>query len=110
MSDREISVMKRQYRDFSEFYPFYLSEHQHPINRRMHFLGLSLGIIAIVYAIVSGNPWWLLAGLIAAYACAWLGHFVFEKNQPATFKHPLYSFIGDWVMYKDIWTGKVKLS
>jgi len=109
MDDPEISVMQRQYGNFWEFYPFYLSEHQHPVNRRMHFLGISLGLIAIVYTIVSGDLWWLLAGLIAAYACAWLGHFLFEKNRPATFKYPLYSFMGDWVMYKDIWVGKVKL-
>ena len=51
---------------------------------------------------------YLLAGLLVGYAFAWVGHFGFEKNRPASFKRPLYRFMGDWVMYKDIWTGKVR--
>jgi hypothetical protein len=49
-----------------------------------------------------------LYGLLCGYGCAWIGHFGFEKNKPASFKRPLYSFMGDWVMYKDMWTGKIK--
>jgi hypothetical protein len=49
------------------------------------------------------NPWWLLAGLLCGYGFAWIGHFGFEKNKPASFKRPLYSFMGDWVMYRDMW-------
>jgi len=30
-----------------------------------------------------------------------------EKNQPATFRHPFYSFMGDWVMYWQMLTGQV---
>ena len=58
-------------------------------------------------AVISGNPWWFLAALLSGYAFAWIGHFFFEKNRPATFKHPFYSFAGDWVMYKDILFGKI---
>ena len=101
--------MAGPYQSFSEFYPFYLSEHRNPANRRMHFLGTTVGVVAVVIAILGFNFWWLLAGMLAGYACAWFGHFMYEKNQPATFKYPLYSFIGDWVMYKDILTGKIKL-
>lgn len=101
--------MAGPYQSFSEFYPFYLSEHCNPANRRMHFLGTTLGVVAIVNVMVGLSFWWLLAGLLAGYACSWFGHFMFEKNQPATFKYPLYSFMGDWVMYKDILTGKIKL-
>jgi hypothetical protein len=54
------------------------------------------------------NFWWLLAGLAAGYASAWVGHFFFENNRPATFTHPLYSFFGDWVMWKDMLSGRIR--
>jgi hypothetical protein len=46
---------------------------------------------------------------VAGYGFAWIGHFAFEKNRPATFRHPLYSLMGDWVMYWDVLRGKVKI-
>lgn len=99
----------RQFQTFAEFYPFYLGEHSDRNCRRMHFLGSSLGLVCLALLIWTGQPQYLLYGLLAGYACAWVGHFVFEKNKPASFKRPLYSFMGDWVMYKDMWLGKVSL-
>lgn len=96
-----------QLHSFAEFYPFYLSEHRNPTCRRLHFVGSSLGLVCLALAVATGNAWWLLAGLLCGYAFAWIGHFGFEKNQPASFKRPLYSFMGDWVMYKDIWTRRI---
>ena len=60
-------------------------------------------------SLIQGRPWLLLAALLCGYGFAWVGHFFFEKNRPATFKHPLYSFVGDWAMFKDILTGKIRL-
>ena len=100
-------VDPRTFQSFAEFYPFYLGEHNNRTCRRLHFVGSSLGLGFLVVAIVTGNPLWILAGLVCGYAFAWIGHFGFEKNKPASFKRPLYSFMGDWVMYKDIWTGKI---
>lgn len=98
-----------RFASFREFYPFYLSEHANRISRRLHFIG-SCGVLALLaVAVVRGNPWWALGALLCGYGFAWVGHFFFEKNRPATFKHPLYSFVGDWVMFKDILSGKVKL-
>jgi hypothetical protein len=57
--------------------------------------------------LATGGWFWLVAGLLCGYGFAWVGHFVFEKNKPASFKRPLYSFMGDWVMYKDIWSGRI---
>ncbi|WP_029921079.1 Mpo1-like protein [Nevskia soli] len=93
---------------FSQFYPFYLSEHADRTCRRLHFVGTSLVILVAVSAIASGRLelLWLLP--ILGYGFAWVGHFYFEKNRPATFKYPFYSFMGDFVMYKDIWTGKIR--
>ena len=62
----------------------------------------------LLHAFSTLNFWWLLAGLAAGYAFAWVGHFFFEKNRPATFTHPLYSFMGDWVMWKDMLTGRIR--
>ena len=95
------------FKTFAEFYPFYLGEHQNPTCRRMHFVGSTLGLICLVGLVATGDWLFLLYGLLLGYAFAWIGHFVFEKNKPASFKRPLYSFMGDWVMYKDIWTGKI---
>ena len=99
----------RSFKSFAEFYPFYLSEHNNLTCRRLHFAGSSLSLLCFAALLVTRNPWWLLAGLLVGYGFAWVGHFGFEKNKPPSFKRPLYSFMGDWVMYKDIWTGKVKL-
>lgn len=96
------------YSSFREFYPFYLGEHRDRTCRRLHFVGTSAALGCIVAAILHDNPWWLLGALLCGYAFAWVGHFFFEKNRPATFKHPFYSFLGDWVMYKDILIGKIR--
>ena len=93
---------------FADFYPFYLSEHSNRSNRRLHFIGTSLGIAAILHSLSTLDFRWLLGGLVAGYGCAWVGHFFIERNRPATFTYPLYSFMGDWVMWKDILTGKIR--
>jgi hypothetical protein len=99
----------RRFATFREFYPFYLSEHANRTSRRLHFAG-SCGVLAIVAAaIVARDARWLLAALACGYGFAWIGHFFFEKNRPATFRHPFYSFAGDWVMFADILRGKVRL-
>ncbi|TDP74811.1 Mpo1-like protein [Roseateles toxinivorans] len=92
---------------FAEFYPFYLSEHRNPTCRRLHFLGSTLVLVCLALLLTTGQLRFVLYALLCGYGFAWIGHFVFEKNRPASFKRPLYSFMGDWVMYRDIWTGKV---
>jgi len=93
---------------FADFYPFYLSEHSNRLNRRLHFVGTTLGLAALLHSLSTLDFWWLLGGVIAGYACAWIGHFFIEKNRPATFSYPMYSFMGDWVMWKDMLTGKIR--
>ena len=96
-----------RYASFREFYPFYLSEHANRTSRRLHFIGSCGVLVLVVVAIMQRDPWWLLGALACGYGFAWVGHFVFEKNRPATFRHPLYSFMGDWVMFKDILIGRI---
>lgn len=101
--------MQTSPKSFKEFYPFYLKEHSHPVCRLLHFLGSLLIIFLLIFMFIS-QFWWVLIALpVVGYGFAWVGHFIFEKNKPATFKYPLYSLIGDWVMFKDILFGKVKL-
>jgi hypothetical protein len=98
-----------RYANFREFYPYYLSEHANAMCRRMHFIGTSLVLIVFAVAVVTRDARWLWLAPLCGYGFAWLGHFVFEKNRPATFSHPLYSLAGDWVMYADILRGRVSL-
>lgn len=95
------------FRNFGEFYPHYLSEHADPTCRRLHFVGTSLVLGFLVATVVTLNPWWLLGMPLAGYGFAWVGHFFFEHNRPATFTHPLWSFMGDFVMYRDMLTGRI---
>jgi hypothetical protein len=99
--------MSRSYARFRDFYPFYLGEHSNRTCRRLHFAGSTLVLITFVALLVSGHwLWWFLLPLFG-YGFAWVGHFFFEKNRPATFTHPIYSFMGDWVMFRDIIAGKI---
>jgi hypothetical protein len=93
---------------FADFYPYYLGEHQNRACRRLHFAGSVLVLGFVVRAIATANPHWLWPALLSGYGFAWVGHFFFEHNRPATFKQPLYSFIGDWVMFKDILIGRIR--
>jgi hypothetical protein len=98
---------ERTFSSFADFYPYYLEEHSNPACRRLHYVG-SLLVLAVLAYVLFTQSWLLLLALpVIGYGFAWIGHFVFEKNKPATFKHPLYSFMGDWVMLKDGLTGRI---
>lgn len=97
----------RRFASFAEFYPFYLGEHANRTCRRLHFVGTTLVIACLVTLALTRNPWWIAAALACGYGFAWVGHFVFERNRPATFRHPVYSFIGDWAMYRDVLIGRI---
>lgn len=101
--------MASKFQSFADFYPFYLGEHSDVNCRRLHFVGSALVPAILAYALATQNWLALLALPVVGYGFAWIGHFVFEKNRPATFEYPLYSLMGDWVMFKDILTGKVKI-
>lgn len=96
-------------KNYQEFYKFYLTEHHDLTCRRLHFVGSSIGLLMISKAIQKKQKRYLAYGVLAGYACAWVGHFGFEKNKPASFKQPLYSFISDWRMFAHIVTGQISL-
>lgn len=96
-------------RNYHEFYRFYLTEHSNIMSRRLHAAGSTIGLYFFSKAIRQRKAKYFVYGLVSGYACAWVGHFVFEKNKPASFKQPLYSFISDWRMLSDILRGRLSL-
>jgi hypothetical protein len=102
------SPPQNHFATFAEFYPYYLSEHRHPVCRRLHFVGTALTLGCRAAAVVSSNPWWLTGMPIAGYSFAWVGHFLFEKNRPATFDYPLYSLLADFVLFRDMLVGRIR--
>lgn len=92
---------------FSEFWPYYLSEHRNPLNRRLHFVGTSILNGVVVVAALTGRPTLLLLCPLFGYGFAWYGHFRVEHNRPATFRHPIWSLMGDYKMYGQMLTGRL---
>ncbi len=101
--------MEKKYQSLKEFYPFYLSEHTNLTCRRLHFFGTTLVFIFLGLFLYTLNFGYFLLIPISGYGFAWIGHFFFEKNKPATFQYPLYSFCSDFIMYWDILNGRVKI-
>lgn len=99
-----------KFASFKEFYPYYLNEHRNRTCKILHFIGTSLVITCVWMAITNGN-WGLLKFVpLVGYGFAWIGHFQFEKNRPATFKHPLYSLRADFVMFWHLLSGKLSFN
>ncbi|HEU4775746.1 MAG TPA: DUF962 domain-containing protein [Telluria sp.] len=104
----EAEIRQARFKTFRAFYPYYLSEHANPVCRRLHFIGSSLIILMVGISAATGNLALLWSLPLIGYGCAWIGHFFFEHNRPATLTYPLYSLLGDWVMFRDILTGRVR--
>jgi hypothetical protein len=96
------------YRTLKEFYPFYLSEHSNRISRRLHFVGTSIALVLLMTASLTSMAWLVAVAFVQGYAFAWVGHFFFEHNKPATFVYPWLSFLSDWRMWWDMLTGKIR--
>jgi hypothetical protein len=102
MADPDPSPAPSGFSSFEEFYPFYLAEHGDRTSRRLHFLGTTLALLILVYALATRRWAALLIVPIVGYGFAWIGHYRFEKNRPATFRHPLYSLMGDFRLWLDM--------
>jgi len=108
MDSRAAAPKESGFRNFAEFYSFYLSEHRHPVSRALHFAGTWGTVLCLAGLLVSGNLWWLCGAAASGYSFAWLGHFQFERNRPATFRYPFYSLAADFRMWWDLNLGKLK--
>lgn len=97
----------REFKSFAEFWPYYLNEHSKSVTRLLHGLG-SLTAIGVVVFVIAIGKWWLFPlALVPGYGLAWIGHFFIEKNRPATFTYPLWSFMGDWKMLALMLLGRL---
>ncbi len=102
--------MEKKYNSLKEFYPYYLTEHQNPTSRVLHFIGTGLVLVVLGAALAMAQYIWLAAITVIGYGFAWVGHFFFEKNKPATFTYPFYSLASDFILFFDLLRGKEKFS
>ena len=103
-----VPASDKAYTSFAAFYPFYLSQHANRTCRRLHFFGSFLCVVTLAWVISSQQWLGLLLLPLIGYGFAWVGHFMFERNRPATFTYPLYSLMGDWVMFWQVLTGHIR--
>ncbi len=96
-----------EFRSYGEFFDFYLGQHREPLNRWLHAIGTTLGVAVAIIAVATHHPWYALLWPVVSYAFAWTGHFVIEKNKPATFGHPWWSLISDFRMLGLMATGRL---
>lgn len=99
--------MAERFQSFADFWPFYLGEHRQAATRALHYVGTGTGLLLLLYALISATWWLIPLALVAGYAFAWAAHFFIEKNRPATFTYPWWSFLGDWKMLLLFVTGQM---
>lgn len=97
----------RAYRTYRDFFPYYLTEHARPQTRWLHYCGTTVELGSLAAALLTGNGWWLIPAVLGGYGFAWIGHFFVEKNRPATFTYPLWSWIADHHMVWLALTGRL---
>jgi hypothetical protein len=96
-----------EFKTFGEFWPFYVREHSRPGTRALHLAGTLTGTALLVALAATGRWRWLPLALVPGYAAAWVGHFFVEHNRPATFRHPLWSLVGDYKMVALMLSGRM---
>ena len=89
---------KERIPSYRDFWPFYLEQHSHVATRWLHTAGIFLGLTVGMAFLKNGIWWGILVGIASGYALAWFSHFFIEKNRPATFSYPLWSFVSDFRM------------
>lgn len=101
------ALLDKEFHDFSEFYPAYLAEHSHRVSRQLHFAGSTIALLCLAALLLTGDLLWLAAAAAAGYGLAWIGHYLYERDQPVSIRHPIYAFVANWVMYWHMMTGQV---
>ena len=101
--------MEKKYKNFKDFYPYYISEHSHKTTKLLHFIGTTFSLYFLINFFLSFEIKFIFFSLISGYGFAWVAHFFVEKNKPATFTYPLYSCVADHLMYIEILRGKHRI-
>ncbi len=101
-------MSEKRIQSFTEFWPYYVGEHSDRKNRRLHFIGTTLVIALAATALATGKAWLVLLLPVAGYGFAWFGHFVIEKNKPASWTYPLWSLLADFKMFGLTCVGKME--
>jgi hypothetical protein len=102
-------------KELFDYYPKYLLAHTNPINKILHVIGNFLTVAFVIFVLYLGTINYLFLPLLlltpfVVYIGAWPGHFMYEKNEPATFKvNPVLTKTCDWIMIYELVTGKLKL-
>mmetsp|Transcript_33800 Transcript_33800/g.35103 ORF Transcript_33800/g.35103 Transcript_33800/m.35103 type:complete len:119 (+) Transcript_33800:17-373(+) len=99
----------QDFHSFAEYYPYYLTQHRSYINRCIHVVSSSFCISFLLYQLFFGKVLFILLCPCIDYFPAWIGHFYFEQNKPATFNYPYLSYLGDYVMIKDVLLGRIPM-
>ncbi len=98
----------RRFSSYEDFFTYYLQQHSDPKNRLLHACGTGIGIAILMGAIMIGRYWLALLWVPVAYGFAWAGHFLIERNEPATWNHPWWSFISDFHMVWLMVSGRLR--
>lgn len=98
----------KKFTTFSEFWPYYVNEHKKEDTRNLHFIGNTNLFFWLILALYRRSLLLFFFAVASSYMIAWIGHFFVEENMPATFKYPVYSAIGDMVMYFKMWNGTME--
>lgn len=99
-------MSNREFQSLKEFYPFYLTEHSNSTSRVLHFIGTALVFFILFWVLITQTWRGLLLIPLVGYGFAWVSHFFFEKNKPATFQYPGYSLTSDFILFFDLIRGK----
>ena len=93
--------------DFEQFWPRYLKAHSDPRTRAFHVAGTIAGTGLVLAAVALRKPALAGIGLVAGYGPAWFSHAFIEHNKPETFRAPLASLCGDYLMAWHVLRGSI---
>ena len=99
--------MTKRFKTLDEFWPYYVREHSQPLTRQLHFVGNTNLWFWMIAAAITRSLKVTLFGIALSYAFAWIGHFVIERNRPATFEYPILSALADMKMYQLMLLGEM---
>ena len=106
MNSNNQPIQPKKFNSLKEFYYFYLTEHQHTVNRALHFFGIALVCLLFIASMLFHNVYFFIAIPFVGFGLPWIGHQFFEKNKPSTLTYPFFSIASDFLLFGDIMMGR----